>query len=269
MKIFSNEFGCGEIYRASYRNQKYSIAPHIHQFSEIICVFRGIMTITVDGIKYTLGEGDAAVITPFRIHNIKTDGTAEFWMCVFSGNCVPDHATESDFFENRATPVFKPSEALVAQIHNMLTSYPHPLHLSDGSVPRRLKSVLYSVFSEYTDAVTEIISEKKRDALASVILYVNAHYLEDISLTSVGKTLGYNVKYLSQTLGAIPNMNFSTLLNSLRVDHAKRLLLGSSFRIIDIAYECGFENEQSFYRVFKKIANMTPAEYRNRNRVKS
>ncbi|MBE6635454.1 MAG: helix-turn-helix domain-containing protein [Ruminococcaceae bacterium] len=268
MKIFDKEFGYGEICRASHRNQRYDIAPHIHQFSEIIYVFNGTIHINVDGIEYILTTGDAAVITPFRIHSVNSIGVAEFWICVFSVNCVPDHISESDFFQDRTSSVFRPSEVLTAYIRDMLARYPHPIYLSDCVVPRRIKSVLYSVFCEYIDAVPEVTETKKRDVLSSVILYVNEHYLEDINLSSVGKALGYNVKYLSQALGAIPDMNFPTLLNSLRIDHAKSLLLSSDFKIIDIAYECAFKNEQSFYRAFKKITGMTPIDYKRRNQAK-
>ena len=87
-------------------------------------------------------------------------------------------------------------------------------------------------------------------------------------MNSIGKALGYNPKYLSQCLSVLPEISFPTILNSLRVDYAKSLLLKSNFKIIDIAYECGFESEQSFHRAFLKIAGMTPGEYRKRAKRK-
>ena len=183
-------------------------------------------------------------------------------MCVFSNSCVPDHLTEIKFFYNRDSAVFQPSEALRLQISDLIEAVPHPTIHLDCNIPRKIKSVLYTVFSEYVEAVPNIIAIKNHDVLSNVIMYVREHYLERITLSSVAKELGYNPKYLSQCLGVIPNMTFPSLVSSLRVDHAKHLLVSTDKKIIDVAYDCGFENEQSFHRTFLKYARTTPGKYR-------
>ena len=52
------------------------------------------------------------------------------------------------------------------------------------------------------------------------------------------------------------------LVNSLRVDVAKELLVDTDMKIIDIGKECGYNNEKSFYRAFRSITDTTPREYR-------
>ena len=150
----------------------------------------------------------------------------------------------------------------------MLTEIQHPLHISETAVPRKIKAVFYSVFSEFIEKVPNVVNAKKNDVLSALFLYLNEHYKEKVTLKSIGQALGYNPKYISQCLSALPDMNFPTILNSLRIDNAKKLLLSSNFKIIDIAYECGFESEQSFHRTFLKIAGMTPGEYRKAQKQK-
>lgn len=262
MHIISREFGFGETYRSSVRHQNYDILSHIHQFCELIFVMEGSVEVTVDGKKYILSRGDAAAITPFQLHEVHSLGIAHFWMCVFSNTAVPGALSDKELFYNRSSAKFKPSEALCSLIWNMLESHPHPLFISDGVIPRKVKAVIYTALCEFADCVKEFSPIKNLNALSALILYVNEHYSENITLKSASHALGYNTKYLSQCLSTIPNMNFSTLLGSLRVDHAKKLLMNSNFKIIDIAYECGYENEQSFHRRFLKIAGMTPGQYR-------
>ena len=262
MIIFQREFGYGEVYRGSVKNVKYSIRPHIHQFCEIVYVMEGLLHIQVDGKEYDLTPGEIAVITPFQMHSFSSKDKAKFWMCVFSNNCVPNYHVDVEFFNNRESSVFKADEVIKAQIHNMLNEIEHPIYISNNSVPRKIKALFYSIFSEFSDKIPTTASAKKNDILSSIFLYLNEHYKEKISLKTVSKALGYNPKYLSQCLSAIPNISFPTILNSLRVDHAKALLLSSNFKIIDIAYECGFESEQSFHRTFLNIAGITPGKYR-------
>ena len=55
---------------------------------------------------------------------------------------------------------------------------------------------------------------------------------------------------------------FYAYLHSLRVNYAKGLLQNSSLDILTIAMDSGFENQQTFNRVFKSLCGMTPKEYR-------
>ena len=262
MQVFNKEFGYGHVVRASVKNEKYDIRSHIHQFSEIIFVFDGNVDLVVDGKKYALTCGDLAVITPFQIHEVHSVGIASFWMCVFSNDVVPNHTLEPDLFYERTSSVFRPAELLKRQIDELISKVVHPIRINGEAAPRIIRSTLYSIFCEYTDSIDAVTGRKKKNVLAEVFLYMNEHYLENISVRSVGKALGYNPKYLSQCINSIPQLSFSTLLNSLRIDKAKNMLLSTNFTATEIAFECGFENEQSFYRTFGRIVGTTPRKYR-------
>ena len=108
---------------------------------------------------------------------------------------------------------------------------------------------------------------KPNRALPSILLYINEHYKENISLAQIGSALGYSPKYISLCLSKVENFNLFNLINSLRSDYAKTLLLSTDLKMIDIAYECGYTNEKSFYRAFKQVTGMTPGEYKKQKRT--
>jgi AraC-like DNA-binding protein len=58
-------------------------------------------------------------------------------------------------------------------------------------------------------------------------------------------------------------MNFSTFINRLRVDAAKRDLLLPG-EILTVALDVGFRSKASFNRAFKEYAGCTPSEWRSR-----
>ena len=64
------------------------------------------------------------------------------------------------------------------------------------------------------------------------------------------------------------NTNYYTYLTKLRLDRSRFLLTSSRHRVIDIAIECGFNNEHSFINHFKKVYGITPTQYR-KNEMKS
>ncbi len=53
-------------------------------------------------------------------------------------------------------------------------------------------------------------------------------------------------------------------LRTLRIEHAKRLLLNSNLPIKDIALSSGYNDALYFCKVFKSVCKMSPTEYRNK-----
>lgn len=91
-------------------------------------------------------------------------------------------------------------------------------------------------------------------------------YLQhDLSLPDLARMLGTNDHYLSQSINRHTGMNFFDLINSYRVNEFKSLLRkpeSNCKRILDLAYDSGFNSKTSFNRSFKKLTGMTPSEYR-------
>ena len=98
-----------------------------------------------------------------------------------------------------------------------------------------------------------------------VVSYISKNYMQDITLCSVAREFGYNVKYLSHTLHALTGIDFRKLVNFYRLNHAKGLLQKNSERnMVSVAEESGFGSLNTFNREFKSITGMTPSEYRKR-----
>ena len=62
---------------------------------------------------------------------------------------------------------------------------------------------------------------------------------------------------------------FTEYLNEQRLNAAADALRSGSDTVLAIAEQCGFENLSYFNRLFKKRYEMTPREYRGRNKKTS
>lgn len=70
-----------------------------------------------------------------------------------------------------------------------------------------------------------------------------------------GKTIGAAIK-------RVTGMRFREYLVSLRIEHAKLLLLNTSLPIASVAEMSGYPNVSYFNRSFKEATNRTPSQYR-------
>lgn len=71
----------------------------------------------------------------------------------------------------------------------------------------------------------------------------------------------------SQIINEHFNMNFFELINSYRIHHAKMLFEHDTYanlKIIDVAYEIGFNNKTTFNKAFKQLTSVTPSQYKKR-----
>lgn len=95
--------------------------------------------------------------------------------------------------------------------------------------------------------------------------YMREHYAQKITLTDVAENTYVSQWHLSRLLNRHTGQSFSALLNSIRIEEARRLLKDPSLRVGDVAERVGFQEMAHFSRVFKKLTGMSANEYRNRN----
>lgn len=91
-------------------------------------------------------------------------------------------------------------------------------------------------------------------------------YLEDsISIEDLAEALEMKRKYVSELINQGWGKSFRELINEYRVEDAKRKILEDDDKpLIQIGMESGFNNKVSFYRVFKKITDLSPSEYQQK-----
>ncbi|MEM9936678.1 MAG: helix-turn-helix domain-containing protein, partial [Bacteroidota bacterium] len=81
----------------------------------------------------------------------------------------------------------------------------------------------------------------------------------------VADRLGISTGYLSQVVSNCTDHNFSEYINAYRVAEVKDLLENpdfSQYSLLAIGLEAGFNAKSTYFSVFKKIAGMTPSEYK-------
>lgn len=74
--------------------------------------------------------------------------------------------------------------------------------------------------------------------------------------------LHFSGNYLSDLLRSLTGQNAQQHIHEKIIEKAKEKLLTTNLSVSEIAYELGFEQSQSFNRLFKKKTEMSPLKYR-------
>lgn len=95
------------------------------------------------------------------------------------------------------------------------------------------------------------------------VAYMEAHYCEKLTLQEVAEACYVSQWHLSKLLNRYMQQSFYDILNSQRIEAAKKLLSNPKLRIGDIGEMVGYADPAHFARIFKKITGMSANEYRN------
>ena len=90
---------------------------------------------------------------------------------------------------------------------------------------------------------------------------IDANY-SYITFSDAAAFMGLSEPYFSRFFRKISGMTFSRYLNTVRLEHAIRMLQEHPRRlsVTEIASLCGFETIRHFNRVFRDITGMSPRE---------
>lgn len=131
------------------------------------------------------------------------------------------------------------------------------------------KSLLLDVLIKaQSDAQHTMASEGER---SNVIIrtqhFMDEHFSEQITLETLASRVNMSREHLCRLFKKHAGMPPMEYLQSVRIFHAKHLLIMNSDSVEQIALRCGFSNVNYFYETFKKHTGATPAKYRKNSDI--
>lgn len=115
----------------------------------------------------------------------------------------------------------------------------------------------------YKPVENRIIETSKTD----FIDFINNNFQNSqLTLDFVCKETGVSQRRITNDVQNQFGCNFKSYINRLRINESKRLLLDKELNIGEIAFLVGFNNQTHFNRVFKSEVQISPTEYRDKNK---
>lgn len=103
---------------------------------------------------------------------------------------------------------------------------------------------------------------KNKSRMEEAISYIRDNFDKDLNMAVVSNHVSMNYSLFSYAFKQYTGKNFVNYLKEIRMSEAKRLLIQTDLRVIEISQKVGYENEKHFMKIFKKECGVSPTEYR-------
>lgn len=110
----------------------------------------------------------------------------------------------------------------------------------------------------------------KEEYLARILHLLNVEkvYIDpELTMQSFALKTGIPLYHISQVVNLKLGVNYNTLINTRRINHAKAILadkLSMNKTVLEIAFESGFNSKTTFNNLFRAETGLTPTEFRRR-----
>ncbi|QTN39761.1 helix-turn-helix transcriptional regulator [Cryomorphaceae bacterium] len=121
--------------------------------------------------------------------------------------------------------------------------------------------------TDHSETKSIQLTDEEQKLEAEILKQIEEHqlYLDPkFSLDELAGHLGKSRHQVSRVINSKEHRSFYDLINRYRVDHLKNLLKdpsNSSFTILSLGLDSGFNSKASLNRIFKNISGLTPKQY--------
>lgn len=109
----------------------------------------------------------------------------------------------------------------------------------------------------------ESINFEKFDKMKVIYDYIQNNFSQKITLEEVASLVNMTTISFNRFMKKRTDKTFVEYINSVRIGYASRLLAEKDLSIAEIAFKTGYHNIGNFNRVFKKLKNCTPSQFRD------
>ncbi|WP_168119972.1 AraC family transcriptional regulator [Paenibacillus sp. HB172176] len=256
---------------------------HFHNSFELVLFIKADIDIWIKDRKYDIRDGDMLFIDIFEIHRMeyKTNQPYERYVINFQYAFIKEllqtlqlesmlHTLRSGAGARIKLDLKQrfAMEADFRRLHVLQTEL--AADEQDATIKPAIQLqllLLLQSFFRISQTQRQSRSYSRIDQqIQRIIQYIDKHFSEPIELEDLESVAGRSKYHLSHIFKESTRYTIIEYVHYRRIAEAQKKLLYSEQPIIDIGLACGFQSLQHFYRVFKRIAGMTPSQYRRLHR---
>ncbi len=233
-----------------FRRVEHSWPTHFHTNIEIFIVKKGSYEVSRNGEYFTLTENQIAFFDHYDLHSYHNKGA-------IGDDCVLIIPLDfSDGFDScrkgNATETVITDPVLVDKILAViddLIQYKNDKYYAHAYIDYILALIRQKL--TFTRNETEFLSET--EYIRKILIYINEHFRENISSTTLANHIGYSREYTSRLFNKYIKESIPSYINKIRADYINSQKAEAGSRnLTAVILDAGFNHPSSYYRFLRK-----------------
>lgn len=248
---------------------------HSHKFFEIICQVAGKGAAIIANERIELSPGIICLLSPGVMHRVevfsddaillkiilrKTDFDAIFRQLLRSSTLLSSFFSSALYDENSGWLSFDSNGD--GEITDILLRLRYHEVREAPTDPTMKEALVMQLLCLLIDRHSDSAKTSSELSLTGKIISRIRADSRTITLDELADEFHFTNGYVSRVVKQATGQSFTELIESLRIEHAAKLLMTTKLTIEEIAVESGFGCREFFHRKFKEYYGMTPSKWR-------
>ena len=264
----------------SYEQPGIMAAAHWHAQVEINYVFRGAVTYRMQGHTADLRTGDLCVFWGGLPHQVVDTAEDSLFVAI--------HLPLIHFFRLRfpaeiqqklmrgatlvtARPELEDDRAFVRWSDWMRSDDPLRASHAIEELLLRIERIRFAPYrllgAQAPDAAApEAPDQQSFHGIGRICEFVAENFRQDIDSTDIALSADIHPKYAMRMFKKSTGMTLNEYVSLLRLSYAQALLMREDANVLQVAMESGFGSLSAFNKCFRKIAGMSPSDFKREMR---
>lgn len=246
--VFSDD---GFINKGTYDSEN-----HFHKGHEVIYCYQGTLEIFYDQKKYQVGKGDMVIIAKDIVHSLHMCEDTYYVALFFWENNKWNNTEGITIFKN-----FPARDAFERIFAYHSSGYKYKKELIRSCIHEIITMMLEvaEVDGEIPLPITLEHNNYRRYIIEQFFL---SRFCDSPKVSELAELLHLSVQQTQRLVKKMYHKTFREQLAFFRVDKAKTMLVETNLKTTEISRFLGYSNAHNFFRLFKNLEGMTPAQYR-------
>ncbi len=250
---------------------------HRHDGYEIFLFLGGNVQLYLEENCYELKPGDLTIMSPMNMHRVNTMDKDAYERITINlrKEVIQKMSTENtDLFscfsmchKSCVTPISMPDPdchrlvELADQLSDAMESDDYGTDIRIRNLLSEILLFVNKTFLNGSETKKSIMPELVRD----MMLYIQDHIDEELSLEHLSTVMYHNGTYLSRTFKKHTGLSLHAYISDRRIEHAKQMLR-KGYSVSEACYSSGFSDYSNFIRNFTTKVGCSPGKWGKENR---
>lgn len=247
--------------------------PHRDNHCQLMFALNGTFKLNIDFENVEFSGPALLCVFPEQVHHIIEVEDPKGWMISFDPSLVSkeivqllESKIENPFLLQQESNFYQQLAILMSLIERV------QLENKNNYTQKSIHSLLNGLLSLIAGELFSNASFDKEKENRSIIIketfikLTKQHFKTWKQPAQYASALSISVAHLNDTVKSLTGSPVSTHIQEASIMEAKRLLYFTDKNVKEIAYEVGYDEPVYFGKLFKKVTNLTPLEFRKKFR---